>query len=268
VRPLPELGPAGVWARLLGPWHWHTEVVAIAGAAALIYAAFWARRRARTGAGRPGWRHLAAWLAGLAVVALAVLSPLGALAEELFWIHMVQHELFIFGAAPLVLAGVAPFLRRPAAGACTLPAPLAWLGGLLARPLVALACSTAILWLWHAPGAYDLALAREPVHQLEHGSFLGAYIVYWRPLMQPGGSLPVLRSGASRALYLLAGGGQSAVLGALLAFSATSYYRHYAGTTGSWGFTPLADQQLGGAVMLFSGAAAFVVAAALTIRDA
>jgi putative membrane protein len=265
---LPELGPAGVWARLLGPWQWHAEVVLVVGAAGLIYGVCWARQRARAGAAPAGWRHLVAWLAGLAVVAVALLSPLGTLDEELFWVHMVQHELFIFAAPPLFLAGVAPFLRRPVAGARTLPAPVAWLGRLLARPLVALGCSTAILWLWHAPAAYDLALAREPVHQLEHVSFLGAYLLYWRPLMRPGGSLPVLPTAAARTLYLLAGGTQSAVLGALLTFAATPYYRHYMNTAGGWGFTPLADQQLGGAIMLFSGAAAFVVAAALTIRDA
>jgi len=131
-----------------------------------------------------------------------------------------------------------------------------------------LSCSTAVLWLWHAPTAYDLALAREPVHRLEHLSLLGVYLVYWRPLMRTGGPFPVLRSGASRALYLLAGGTQSAVLGALLAFAGTPYYRHYMATASAWGFTPLADQALGGAVMLFSGAAVCVAAAALTIRDA
>jgi putative membrane protein len=106
-----------------------------------------------------------------------------------------------------------------------------------------------------------------PVHALEHLSFLGAYLLYWRPLMRPGGPLPVLRTGASRALYLLAGGTQAAVLGALLAFAGTPYYRHYMDTASAWGFTPLADQQLGGAVMLLSGAVAYVAAAAVTISE-
>ncbi|MEO8639624.1 MAG: cytochrome c oxidase assembly protein [Chloroflexota bacterium] len=263
---MPELGQTGVWTQLLGRWQWEPFIVAIVVGAGLLYSAFWARQRVLAGATRVGWRHLVAWLAGLAAVAVALLSPLGTLDHELFWIHMVQHELFIFMAPPLFLFGVVPFLQ--VAGTRTLPAPMAWLVRVLGRPLVALACSTAILWLWHAPAAYELALASEPVHRLEHLSFLGAYLVYWRPLMRLGGTPPILRTGASRALYLLAGGTQSAVLGALLTFAGTPYYRHYVDTAGAWGFTPLADQQLGGAVMLFSGAAAYVAAAALTIPDA
>ncbi len=57
------------------------------------------------------------------------------------------------------------------------------------------------------------------------------------------------------------------MLGALLAFAGTPYYHHYLHTASAWGFTPLSDQQLGGAVMLLSGAVAYVAAAALTIRE-
>jgi cytochrome c oxidase assembly factor CtaG len=202
------------------------------------------------------------------MIAVALLSPLGTLAHQLFWLHMVQHELLIFAAAPLLLAGATPFLRRMPAGVPARSAATARLVDTLAGPLVSLGCSTVILWLWHAPGAYDLALRNEPVHRLEHLSFLGAYVVYWRPLMRPGGRLPVLRTGASRALYLLAGGTQAALLAALLAFAGTSYYRPYANTASAWGFSPLADQQLGGAIMLLSGAAAYVAAAAFTMTDA
>src|SRR2546425_7855271 len=263
ASPLSELGQAEVWAQLAGRWQWQPEVAAILVAAVLCYSAFWVRQRAHAGASRVGWRYLVAWLAGLVVVAVALLSPVAALDAELFWVHMVQHELFIFAAPPLFLAGAIPFLTPRA-----LPTVVGRLVRPLARPLVALSGSTAVLWLWHAPTAYDLALAREPVHRLEHLSLLGVYLVYWRPLMRTGGPFPVLRSGASRALYLLAGGTQSAVLGALLAFAGTPYYRHYMATASAWGFTPLADQALGGAVMLFSGAAVCVAAAALTIRDA
>ena len=259
-----------MWAQLLGPWQWEPVVVTALVGAGLVYGACWVRLRMRAGRDQAGWRHLAAWTAGLAVSALAILSPLGALDHQLFWIHMVQHELFIFLAAPLFLAGASPFLQRTGAnlGARRSSRAAARVFGVLAGPVVALGCSTAILWLWHAPPAYDLALAGEPVHRLEHLSFLGAYLLYWRPLMRSGGAFPVLRTGAARALYLLAGGTQAAVLGALLAFATTPYYRHYADTAVAWGFTPLADQQLGGAVMLLSGAAAYVAAAAFTMPAA
>ena len=234
---------------------------------ALLYGAWWVRLRVHGAADRASWRPLAAWTGGLAVTALALLSPLGELAHQLFWVHMVQHELLIFLAAPLFLAGLIPLLPAVPTGARPRSALLARPIASLARPLPALGLSTAILWLWHAPAAFDFTLASVPVHALEHLSFLGAYLVYWRPLMHTGGPLPVLRTGGSRALYLLAGGTQAAVLGALLAFAGTPYYRHYMHTASAWGFTPLGDQQLGGAVMLLSGAVAYVAAAAFTIPE-
>lgn len=261
-------GEAGeVGARLTGPWHWQPDVVAILVVAALCYSAVWVRQRARTGAPPAGWRHLVAWLAGLAVVAVALLSPLGTLDDELFWVHMVQHELFIFAAPPLFLVGAVPFLKRNAADRRTRPGLVSRLIRALSGPLIALGCSAAILWLWHVPRVYELALACEHVHRLEHLSFLGAYILYWRPLMRPAGPFPVLRTGTSRTLYILAGGTQCAVLSALIAFADTPFYHHYVTTADAWGLTALADQRLGGAIMLFSGAVVSVAAAALTIRD-
>ena len=118
--------------------------------------------------------------------------------DELFWVHMVQHELFIFAAPPLFLVGAAPFLKRNAADRRTWPGLVSRLVRPLTTPLIALGCSTAILWLWHVPRVYELALACEHVHRLEHVSFLGAYIMYWRPLMRPGGPFPVLPTSPSR----------------------------------------------------------------------
>jgi len=235
--------------------------------AALCYSAFWIRQRVRTGAPPATWRHLVAWLAGLAVVAVALLSPLGTLDDELFWVHMVQHELFIFAAPPLFLVGALPFLKRNAVDRRIRPGLVSRLLRPLTGSLVALGCSTAILWVWHVPRVYELALACEHVHRLEHLSFLGVYIMYWRPLTRPGGPFPVLRTGTSRALYILAGGTQCAVLSALIAFADTPLYHHYVGTASAWGLTALADQQLGGAIMLFSGAVVSAAAAAFAIRE-
>ncbi len=262
-----ELASARPLDLLLGPWRWEPELAAILAAAGLLYGVAWIRLRSRGGAGRAGGRHLAAWLGGLGITALAICSPLGTLAHELFWLHMVQHELLIFVAAPLILAGAAPLLSPAMEIVHAHWARLAGAIETMARPLPALALSTAVLWLWHAPAAYDLALASEPVHHLEHLSFVAAYLIFWRPLMHSGGPLPTLRTAAARALYLLAGGTQAAVLGGVLAFARTAYYPLYTHSANAWGFTPLADQQLGGAIMLLSGAIAYFAAAVIAIPE-
>jgi putative membrane protein len=114
--------------------------------------------------------------------------------------------------------------------------------------------------------AYDLALARPTVHDIQHVTLLTAYGLYWRPFVPFGHAVPALRSGGARALYLVAGGSQSAVLGALLAFARTPLYAHYVTTAGTTE-SALNDQEVGGMIMLLSGAVVFAVAAALTIRE-
>jgi cytochrome c oxidase assembly factor CtaG len=104
------------------------------------------------------------------------------------------------------------------------------------------------------------------VHDVEHGTLLVAYTLYWSPFAPFGHAVASLRTDAARTLYLTTGGAQSGLLGALLAFAGTPAYRHYAAAP-SGSEVALADQQLGGMIMLLSGAVVFAVAGALTLRD-
>src|SRR5687768_10413108 len=58
------------------------------------------------------WRKLC-FVAGIAVLAIALISPLEAMSSALFSAHMVQHLLLILVAAPLLTVSrpVAPLLR-------------------------------------------------------------------------------------------------------------------------------------------------------------
>jgi len=171
---------------------------------------------------------------------VAFVSPLCALSAALFSARVVHHVLLVAVAAPL-LAMVWPLRRlRP-----MLPAFLIF---------------TAILWGWHLPAAYDLALGNYAAYWLMQGSLLGSAVVFWRVVLgrvqAPGRALP----------FILAGFMQMAFLGALLTFAPDVLYGIHQVAPMAWGFSPLADQQLGGLIMWVPAGLPFLLFGALVAR--
>jgi cytochrome c oxidase assembly factor CtaG len=240
----------------LAGWEWHPGLAAALGVAAAGYGAIWWRQAPRSPS------QLVAWAAGLCAVAVATSSAIDPLSDERLSVHMVQHEIFTFVAAPLLVVGMRPvtlwLLPR-------LGSPVARWGHALTRPLTAWIVAAAVLWVWHWPPAYDYALAHPTVHDVEHATMLTAYALYWSPFASFGHAVAALRSDAARVLYLATGGAQSALLGALLAFSQTPVYEHYVAGPAGTAFA-LRDQQLAGMIMLLTGAVVFAVAAMVTLR--
>jgi cytochrome c oxidase assembly factor CtaG len=196
----------------------------------------------------------------LVIIAIAVSPPVDDAADHSFSSHMLQHAVLIFLAAPLLAIAWPLFSGR-------WRAPLRWPAvTFLMQPAVAVALSTAALWLWHFPAAYDLALAHPAVHVLEHLSFFGAFLLYWG-LLGGMGAPSRLNTNESRALYLLAGATLTAPLGAILTFSDQIIYTHYAAMLQPGGRSPLEDQQRGGAIMWLSGPLVYGLAAILTMRE-
>jgi putative membrane protein len=109
-----------------------------------------------------------AFAAGLAVVLLALVSPIDRLGEErLFTAHMVQHLLLADLAPILLLVGLSRAFLRPAVRRLR---PLEERLGPLAHPAVALALYVGLMWLWHVPAVYELALDHAWAHALEHAA--------------------------------------------------------------------------------------------------
>ncbi|MCC6315323.1 MAG: cytochrome c oxidase assembly protein [Thermomicrobiales bacterium] len=202
---------------------------------------------------------MAAAVLGLGVIALAVSPVVDEVADRSFSAHMLQHALLIYLAAPL-LALAWPLV------ASRWPALARWRGtSLLMNPISAVVISTVALWLWHLPALYDFALEHEPVHILEHLAFIATFTLYWAVLVD-GGVSPKLASNEARALYLIAGAILTAPLGAILLFANQVIYSHYVDLLPPGGRTPLEDQQIGGAIMLFSGPLVYGLAAVLAMR--
>jgi putative membrane protein len=119
------------------------------------------------------------------------------------------------------------------------------LGDRLLRPSVAAVLHGLALWLWHAPSAFDAALAYDAVHMLEHVSFLGTALVFWGTIVGARGSRRAAPALGAMFATLLHGG----VLGALITLAPQPIYRWYRGRTELWGLSLLEDQQLAGLLM-------------------
>jgi putative membrane protein len=158
-----------------------------------------ARRARRWPAGRT-----VSFIAGVAVLAVALASPLAGSAEDRLSLHMVQHLLLTLVAPPLLvlgrpaslLMGAMPHAEaRAAAGMLRSPA-----GRVLASPLVASALFAAVLVGTHVPAVYEATLRSSPLHATEHAAYFWSAVLLWAVVL---GSEPLAGS-ASPLLRILA----------------------------------------------------------------
>jgi putative membrane protein len=198
-------------------------------------------------------RQLWFFLGGIAVIFVALQSPIDTFADNAFWVHMIQHLLLILAAPPLLLLGTPAALLRPLVRR---PAGLAIMR-LLTNPGFAWLISTGVFLLWHIPALYNAAVLDKQVHALEHLAFLLTAILFWWPIYSPLPELPRL-SRANQVLYLLLSCQPNVVLGAVLVFGNHAYYGVYAGAIRLGSITPLTDQQIGGAIMWVPGNLVFL----------
>ncbi len=193
----------------------------------------------------------AAFAVGWAALVGAVLPPLDAAAIARFSAHMVQHELMMLVGAPLVMAG------RPLS-TCLWALPLSWrrvvatpiqhrriASGIriLTAPLLAWALHGSVIWIWHVPALYELAVLSEPTHALQHAMFLGTSMLFWWGLLW--GRYGRAGYGAA-VFYVFTTAIHTGILGALMTFAGAPFYSVYADLLGQ---DALADQQLAGLVM-------------------
>jgi putative membrane protein len=238
---------AGSWN--LAPW-----LVGSLAAAAAFYVIGLARLWRKAGVGRGITPAQAARFAlGWITLVAALVSPLDALGERLFSAHMVQHELLMVVAAPLLVLG-RPLeawtwaVRSDWRGALGRAVRWGWLRtawGVITEPICAWAVHALALWTWHVPVLFEAALANEGLHILQHASFLGSALLFWWAVCGHG----VRRPGAASIASLFTTMMHTGALGALLTFSGRLWYPGYAATTSAFGLDGIEDQQLGGLIM-------------------
>jgi putative membrane protein len=224
---------------------------------AVIAVAYGVRARTlrRRGQPVPGWR-IGLFALGLALLLVAVASPIARIGEEeLFAFHMAQH-LLIGDLAPLcLLAGLTGPVLRP-----LLALPGVMRLRVFANPLVALPLWAVNLALWHVPAVYEAAVENGAVHALEHVAFFSAGIVLWLPVLETLPAPEWFGTGAKLG-YVVAVRLVSTVLGNVFVWSGSVFYDVY-GDGEYLGLSPEGDQSLAGSLMMLEGSVVTIVAIA------
>ncbi len=199
-------------------------------------------------------RRAVSFFVGLIGLVGALMSPLDALAAQLFSWHMVQHlvlilivpSLLVYGAPVLVITMALPNDTRKGLRVLErLPATTRF-KRVLFSSITAGALFAGALWIWHLPTLYQAAIADDRWHVLEHSSFLGASLLFWMRVI--GRKHHKLDYGPA-ILLVFVSGLQSAALSVVLIFSGRTLYPIHAKSPNPWGLTPLEDQQLAGTLM-------------------
>jgi putative membrane protein len=194
----------------------------------------------------PAWRQ-ACFGAGLALIAIALFSPIGHISEELVIAHMGEHLLIGDLASLLLVLGLTRSLLQP-----ILAIRLFNRLQVLAHPFVALPLWAFNLFLWHVPALYQDAYGAAPLHAFEHATFLFFGCLMWMPVFGPLPK-PEWFSAGWKVGYVIVVRFTGAILGNVLMWSGTVLYPIYAPGERYWGISPLADQSTAGVVMMIEG---------------
>ena len=192
----------------------------------------------------PVWR-LCCFLAAMLAVLAALVSPLDSLADQLFFMHMIQHMLLLDVVPILAILGFTKVLLRPLTRAVH---DVERRAGPLAHPAFAVALYVAVIWAWHVPGAYDAAVRHSGVHVLEHLSFMLAGSLYWWHLLSPIRARLRL-SGLGPVAYMASTKLLVGALGMGLAFAPSALYAYYVHHARVWGVSAIDDQAMAGLIM-------------------
>ncbi|WP_145660034.1 cytochrome c oxidase assembly protein [Bradyrhizobium stylosanthis] len=205
--------------------------------------------------------------AGWLTLAGALMSPLHWLGERLLAFHMVEHEILMAVAAPLLVIGrpVGPLLwalpqaARRAIGRAMRHRLSSRLWALLSAGRNATLLHGIAIWAWHTPALFDAAVDNILLHRLQHLSFFLSAVLFWWSVFRRSDT-------GSAAWHVFVTMLHTSILGALMALAPHLLYRQDVGAAAAWGLTPLEDQQLAGIIMwvpagtIYAGAALALIA--------
>jgi len=231
--------------------NWKLEPSIIIGAIVLaaLYV-IWTGSKNRDAAGNPidpvSARQRIAFLGGLLVFVAALSQPLDDISDYyLLTAHMIQHMLLMFAVVPLLLIGTPSWLISKILS----PRLLNRVWAAITQPIPAFIIANVIIIGWHFPVAYDAALQHQPIHIMQHNSFLLAATISWWPVLGP--MLPGQKrlTPLLQCLYLFALSLPSGILGAFITLSSPDSYKSYVGAPEIWGINRSTDHEIAGLLM-------------------
>jgi cytochrome c oxidase assembly factor CtaG len=207
------------------------------------------------------------FIVGYSALVVALVSPLHALGELYFSVHMVQHLLLSLVAPPLLLLsnsmpvllwalpprdrlGLGRLVGQPGAIRSVLRG--------LTHPVIAWTLFVLSQWLWHQPLAYQWALENRWAHYFEHITFFVFAILFWWPVI----GAPPLRTALgypARMAYTFLAWMTNTFLGAGITLSRGPLYSFYVDTAHTHGTDASIDQELAGLIMWIPGDILFAV---------
>jgi putative membrane protein len=193
----------------------------------------------------------------------ALASPLDALGDEyLFSAHMLQHIILLMIVPVLLLMGLP---EEPARQLLR----IRWIAHtehVLSNPVLAWTLANLILWFWHLPSFYVLAVQNEGIHIFEHLTFLISATIFWWPVLAP--TVESRLSFWDGTIYIFTAALSNMALSIILTFMDEPLYGPYVTPEDSWNILnllriqfhldPVADQKLGGILMWVFGNAIFL----------
>jgi putative copper resistance protein D len=199
-------------------------------------------------------RYTASFLSAIVITWIVLLGPFGYYDDTFFWAHMVQHIALMMLVGPLLLLGAPVLLllrvsSRTARRRWVLPVLRSRLLTWLTHPGVGWTIFAGVLLGTHFSAFYEFSLEHPLVHRfVEHPLYLGAALVFYYPLLSvnPG---PRRVPYAVRALSLFSMMFPETMSGFFIYSSNYVMFPFYGRVHRPFGPGPIADQQLGGALM-------------------
>lgn len=246
---------------------WQFDVPMILGLALATWAYFAAMRLVNRAHPSNRWpvRRTVAFLVAIGALAVALLSAIDALSDDLLTVHMIQHLLLVSVAAPLLAAsGIGTLALRVASPELRKGVLLPFLHSRFVSavtfPVVGALAFVFVLWGSHFSELYNLALVDEGVHAFEHLLYLGIAALFWWPLLSPDPIRWRLHPGAKVGALLIQLPPMS-FLAVLILSASRPLYPAYLGRPEQFGIDVLTDQQIAGSLMWVFNDFAFLIPA-------